>query len=313
MAVVLHMRPQDPPVSWAEFCATREPFAIAVDGYVCAGPRFDPTGPRLNLNHHEEVDRMATRASCAQVLMALRQGLAACFRDESGFHAEVYANDCDEDVCLSWFLLKHGSLAQHSINPALNRLVAMEDTLDATAGAYPFPSDMPMLQEMAWVFEPYRTFRLSGELDRRQTSAFVGVVEAIEGRVLEHISGKGGQLALDTRYRRIGGGPTWAMIQEVGAQAKTGAFADGVRCYVTVRPRPDGNWTYTVGKMSLFYTFDVPGVIRALNDAEGTSADSWGGANTIGGSPRIAGSRLPPAEVERIVNQVVARGARQES
>lgn len=52
-----------------------EPFSIALDGYVNVGPRFDHEGPRVNFNHHEEVDRLATRATCGQVLMAIRQGL----------------------------------------------------------------------------------------------------------------------------------------------------------------------------------------------------------------------------------------------
>jgi len=299
------MLPQDTPVAWEDFCRTRAPFAIALDGYVRAGPRFDETGPRLNLNHHEEVDRLATRATCAQVLMALRQGLCECFGAADGLRADVYVNDCDEDVCLSWFLLKHGSLAEHSINPALNRLVAMEDTLDATAGAYPFPRNLPILEEVAWVFEPYRRFRQSGELDQRQAAAFVAVVDRVEERILKYLKGQGGRLPIDTRYRRIGGGASWAMIEEIGAQARTGAFADGIRCYVAVRQRPNSRWSYNVGRMSIFYRFDVPRIVRALNEAEGASADAWGGSNTIAGSPRVNGSRLPPAEVERIINALV--------
>ena len=58
---------------------------------------------------------------------------------------DVYANDCDEDVCMSWFLLKNHALTQQALNPALNRLVHMVDMLDTTAGAFPFPEDMPSL------------------------------------------------------------------------------------------------------------------------------------------------------------------------
>ena len=65
MAVTLHMRPQDEPLTWEQFCATVGPYAVALDGYVAAGPRFDPAGPRVNFNHHEEVDRLATRSTCA--------------------------------------------------------------------------------------------------------------------------------------------------------------------------------------------------------------------------------------------------------
>ncbi len=165
---------------------------------------------------------------------------------------------------------------------------------------------MTVLQELAWIYEPYRRFRLSGGLDRREADAFLEVVGAVDQRILEHIEGRGGAVPLDTRYRRIGrGGALWAMIEEVGAQARTGAFADGIRAYVAVRQRPDGRWTYTVGRMSLFIPFDVPRIFAALNAAEG-SAEPWGGGSTIGGSPRVHGSKLPPDVVEAIINQVVA-------
>ena len=98
MSITLEMRPTDPPMGWDEFRAKTPKFSIALDGFVSTGPRFDGSGPWLNLNHHEDVDRLATRATCGQVLMALRQGLFTCFRDASGPRATVWVNDCDEDA-----------------------------------------------------------------------------------------------------------------------------------------------------------------------------------------------------------------------
>lgn len=72
--ITLHVDLKNPPYAWESFVATKPPFSIALDGYVSTGPRFDATGPYLNANHHEEVDRLSTRATCAQILMALRQG-----------------------------------------------------------------------------------------------------------------------------------------------------------------------------------------------------------------------------------------------
>lgn len=305
MPVTLHMRPKDPPQTWEQFCATAGPFAVALDGYVAAGPRFDPAGPRVNFNHHEEVDRLATRATCAQVLLAIRQDLFRCFRDADGPRADVFASDCDEDVCTAWFLLKYGAYAEHVLNPALNRLVAIEDLLDATAGAYPLPEELPSVQELTWVFEPYRRLRLSGELDRHEAADYLGVVAEVEQRILKHLAGRGNSLPLDTRYQKIGGGPGWAMIREVGAQARTGAFRDGIRAYVSVRQRPDERWVYVVGRMSPFVAFDLPAVLRALDAAEGGSDDHWGGGNTVGGSPRVVGSRLTPDDVARVVNDAL--------
>jgi hypothetical protein len=234
--------------------------------------------------------------------MVLRQGLADCFRDANGFRATVYVNDCDQDVCLSWFLLKYAFLAEQTMNPLINRLVALEDALDATAGAYPFPIDLPMLGELAWIFEPYQRFRGSGELDRREPAAFRGVITDVEHRILRHIGGDGDSLPLDTRDRRLGGS-RWALVEEIGSQARTAMFADGIRAFVAVRERPDGRWTYTIGRMSPFVPFDVPGVLAALNEVEGTTTDCWGGSNTVGGSPRVGGSKLSPSEVERVVSE----------
>jgi len=306
MSIVLRMRPQYEPLSWEQFCELTEPFAIAIDGYVDAGPLFQDSGPRLNLsNHHAGVDRLATRSTCAQVLLTIRQGLFTRFRDDSGARADVYCNDCDEDVCMSWFLLKYGYLAEHAINPVLNRLVVMEDLLEATAGAYPFPVDLPLLQELAWVFEPYRRHRLSGVLDQKDPDLYTGIVTEVEQRILRNVTGRGERITLDTRYERIDGGRGWAMVREIGAQAHTGILADGVQAYVTVHDRGDGRWNYTVGRMSPFIPFNVPRVLAALNAEEKEPEDRWTGGATIGMSSRTNGSRLSPKEIVRIVNSVV--------
>ena len=298
--------PKSPPISWPKFVRDAPPYAIALDGYVWGGPRYDEVGPIVNFNHHEDVDRLATRSTCAQVLMAIRQGLFSRFRTEAGPEASVFANDCDEDVCTAWYLLSHHHLCQQTMHPLLNRLVALEDALDATAGAYPFPVDMPALREMAWIFEPYRRFRLSGEIDKREDRAFQTVIEDVSHRIEQHLVGQGKELPIDTRYERIGGGKGWAMVRETGAQAKTGVFADGIHAYVSVRERPDGRWTYVVGRMSPFVRFNLDAIFAACNRVEHgdhNSNDLWGGSNTIGGSPRVHGSRLAPDALTKIVDE----------
>ena len=306
--IQLNVEPLTPPATWEEFLARAPRCSVALDGYVIGGPKFDAHKVVANYNHHEGVDRLATRATCGQVLMAIRRGFFRAFRDDRGPCLTAYVNDCDEDVCVSWYLLSHGALSEQTMNPLLNRLVMMEDALDATAGAYPFPADLPVLRELAWVFEPYRQFRLSGGLDRRDARAFRAVVEDVVGRVERHVVGRGSEVPLDVRYDRIGGGAGWTMVREVGNEARTGLHADGVLAFVSVRERRDGRHTYVVGRTSPFVAFPVRRVLDACNSVESALAgdlggDVWGGSDEIGGSPRAAGSRLTPDLVERIVRE----------
>jgi hypothetical protein len=233
--------------------------------------------------------------------MAIRQGLFQTFRTEAGPEAHAFVNDCDEDVCLSWFLLKHHHWAGQAMNPLLNRLVALEDALDSTAGAYPFPVDLPALRELAWVFQPYREFHLGGGLDKREAVSYTAVIEDVEGRIGRYLTGKGDELPLDTRYERIGGGTGWVMVKEIGSQARTGMFADGIQAYCSVREKAPGRWVYTIGRLSPFIPLDLPKLTATLNELEGCTEDRWGGGNTIIGSPRNSGSKLSPEELSKII------------
>jgi hypothetical protein len=305
MSVKLVVCGSQAPVSWETFVQHEENYSIALDGYVHGGPRFDSKRVMASFNHHEEVDRLATRATCAQVLMAIRQGLFRTFRDEGGPRATVLVNDCDEDVCTSWFLLKNHAWSAQPLNPLLNRLVMMEDALDATAGAYPFPADLPALAELAWVFEPYRHFRLSGGLERqREGNAFRSVIDDVTHRIERHITGKGDAIALDTRYDVLHRGTGWSMVREVGAQARQGMFADGTCAYATYRERGDGSYTYVLGRMSTFIPFDLGKIFALCNEADAAGADRWGGSDMVGGSPRVGGSKITPDELTKIIESV---------
>jgi len=303
----LVVKPKEPPMQWDAFLKKAGPYAVALDGFVHGGPKFSAHAPAINLNHHEFVDRLATRATCAQTLMVIRQGLFDLFRTQDGPKANVYVNDCDEDICVSWYLLKNQHWAAQTMNPLLNRLVVMEDALDATAGAYPFPPDLPVLQELAWIFEPYREFRKSGLIDEKEATAYRRVIQDVEHRIACHLVGDGDRVPLDTRFERIGGGKGWAMVREIGAHARTGMFAEGIRAYVSVRQRPDRRYTYVIGRMSPFVPFDCPKLYDRLNFYEGCESDpdQWGGSETIGGSPRVKGSKITPEKLTKAVNEVV--------
>jgi hypothetical protein len=86
-------------------------------------------------------------------------------------------------------------------------------------------------------------------------------------------------------------------------------FADGIRAFVSVRDNGNGRYTYSIGRMSALVPFMVPAILNALNKREGTTEDCWGGSDTIGGSPRVAGSRLTPAEVAEVVESCQKPGS----
>lgn len=305
--ISLSVQTETPPMSWEAFVASHPGYSIALDGYTNSGPMYTQVsgvGPYANFDHHSHVNRLATRATCGQVLIAVRQGLFQAFRKDNAAHATVYINDPDEDTSLSWFILKNHAFCAQALNPLLNRLVMMEDALDATAGAYPFPVDLQVLGELAWIFQPYHQFRLSGRLEKRIPEEFHSIIEDVHSRIERHLAGRGQSITLDTRYERIGGGQGWTMVKEIGGQARTGMFADKIPAYVSVRERGNDRYTYVVGRLSPYIPFDLSRLYDRLNEAEGTagSNDRWGGSDMVGGSPRVSGSKLTPEEVSKVVN-----------
>ena len=296
----LKVFPNIDPLSWDEFRKQYGTRSIALDGFVNEGPCWDSELIAANFNHHEGVDRLMTRATCAQVVIALRQGFIERFEEEGTVNATAYVNDCDEDVCLSVFALKHHYLIDRSVmSPLLNRLISMEDHMDTTAGAYPYPKDLPVLRELNWIFRPYRVFRQNGGLIRRNAGEFYSIISDVSHRILAHLTGKGEESDLDLRYKLYSNQRRWSMVIEEGLNAKTGMFSDGIKAYLSFRPSVENRYAYTIGRMSKFIDFDAERIIQELNKHDDAK---WGGGDTIGGSNRAKGSKLSPDEVIEIVN-----------
>lgn len=293
-----------PPLAWGTFRDTHPAGSIALDGYVGEGPNFDPNGPFYNANHHEEVNRLATLSTAQQILMGVRMGLDRAFMVDGLFSPKVFVNDTDQDVCAAWYLLNNIDQTRRP-SPALNRFINVAGTLDATAGAFPYDRDLRILGELAWVFEPHTRFKASGEMAKKDNEQYRSVIQDVQGRIALHLLGRGESTKLDTTYQIIGGGKDWKMIEETGKDGRVGALVDGIDAYVSVQELPDDKWRYTVGCRSEFIPFAVTKILDQLNEVEGCTDDRWGGAGIIGGSPRVGGSKLTPAEVEKIVNDVI--------
>ncbi len=307
MSAELCVYSEIPPISWQVFITTHPVGSIALDGYVGEGPQFEPNGPFLNANHHEGVQRLETLSTAQQILMDVRMGLDKAFTVDGIFALNVYVNDCDQDVCAAWYLLNHIEQARTVTNPALNRFINVAGTLDATAGAFPYDKDLRVLGELAWVFEPYTMFRASGEMARKDNEQYRSVIQSVDGRIQQHLMGRGESAKLDARYKVVGGGQDWKMIEEEGKDGRVGALVDGIDAYVVAQELPDDRWRYTIGRRSEFIPFDVPGLLNRFNEVEACETDRWGGATIIGGSPRVGGSQLSPSEVEEIVNEFITQ------
>ena len=337
MAIILHVEPQAPPMTREMFIKETPKGSIALDGYVSAEPFFDPKTKHINFNHHEGVDRLATRATCAQCLLAVREGMLDAFKNKDGaLNVHIYVDDCDEDVCLSVFILKNHEIALRTSNSRFNRLVMMEDLLDTTSGAYDFPPSLRSLKELMWIFEPYHRFRLSVGYGSKNPFDYERVIAEVEKRIFQFLLGSGSIVELDTRYEVIGGGKGWTMVKETGLNARVGIYSDGIRAFVSVRKMADGRYSYVVGRRSLFVPFNVSAILEVANafekelyekEKEGDDIideiasvgvtrarrrplgeliglnEKWGGSELVGGGPRVHGSRITPEQFSKIVEK----------
>jgi hypothetical protein len=99
------------------------------------------------------------------------------------------------------------------------------------------------------------------------------------------------------------------MIQEIGKQGRMGAIADGKKAIVTVKERPDGNYSYVFTRVSNYIRhFDLPALTKYLNEIDSCGNDSWGGGDLVMGSPRKNGSKLNPHMLEFFTNTIIQMG-----
>lgn len=287
-------------MTFAEFKATHPKGSVAIDGYCDDVPLFEPDGPYANFDHHVGVNRLATRATACQIVLGIRMHLFDNWVDETGERAmHVYVNDCDPDVALAVWCLQNMADVIHPTNPALNRIIDMCDKLDSTGGTFPFPRDMN-LETYDWCFEPYFSARLNGVIDKKITRDYENCIADCGLRIRQHLLGNGGKTPAAAGYTILYQGTGWCIAREDGHRARMAMVADGHTAWILSRPRPDGNWTHTVQRISEGVPFSVLKVIAEANRVEGEEVH-WGGGPLIGGSDRSKGSRYSPLEMVPII------------
>lgn len=305
-----HVLPNTPPMDWETFLKDYPLFSIGLDGFVSTGPKTQHLwegGPRCNMNHHEDVDRESTLATCGQALNKVRTGLLDEFNYHGNPRMELYVNDCDEDVCLSTWILENPSRAMSTSNLMLNKLVGVTNNQDMYSGLYPFPKEGPILRQMAWIYSPYRRARLNGTIDRRNPDDFDELINDVHNRIGKYIANEGKEIILDMDYEVIGGGTNWKMIREIGEHARYALLDAGIKSFISVRAREDGHYTYSYCRLSESVPFPIPHILESLNELEGlqNSPNQYGGGTTTGGSPRITGTATKPEEMIEKVNHIL--------
>lgn len=298
------VRPRET-LSWDEFRATAPPFSIALDGFVSDYIKFDPQGPFANFNHHEGCDRLGTRSTCGQVMMAIKQGLFQTFQKNGEPHAILHVNDPDNDVCMSvWLMQNYERIAGMKSEPLITRLVAVVDFLDSTAGLFPLDVNSRIRREIGWMFQPYSDARQSGRLSNMSVEEMTTLIEAVCARISDYTIGKGQKInKLNVDYKIIYKGNGWAMIEELGFEARAQLANDGIYAFISVKQLPNERLNCSIGKMSPFVPFPIPLLYEDFNQAEGNPTkkhDRWGGGDTIGGSPRNGGTKLTMEELQKI-------------
>ena len=305
MAIELVVAP-GPALTREQFTTTHAPYAVALDGYVFGEPWLDVDGPYRNFNHHETVDRSCTSATCEQARRAVMLGFYDLFRKDGARRATLYVNDCDQDVCLATWILMNPDRAAEPLVRTISQIV---DQLDMSAGVFPLPHERERLGEVRWVFDPY--LRARPTLPSLNAAAMREVIRDVHHRLDQFVMGRAEVLPLVGVYTAIGGGDGW-MLAEVNHQtARERMVSAGVRAAVELFGRHGDRYLYSVWRRSEYVIgFPVKDILAALNVAEGfqpIDPSGWGGADSVGGSPRGRGSTLTPAQVEAIVNDVVRR------
>jgi len=294
-------------ITWDTFLASHPKHSIALDGYVHGEPKFSLETGHANFNHHEGVNRIATRCTAAQVAMAIKQGLLTIMPPDE---TTLWVNDCDQDVCMSvWLLQNWERISGTRSEPLISRLVFNVDTLDTCAGAYPIEPQSKIMQEMCWIFDPYTSARLAGKIHDASADDMRAIIEAVLHRIDLYSTGQGQKKKPDARYETLHSGNGWVLVKELGNEARTAMRRDGIQGFVSFRgDTPEGNFIYSIGNLTPFGGLPLAKLYNSLNEIEGISQNSpnrWGGSDSCGGSPRKGGSKTNPGHLAQILNDLL--------
>lgn len=285
---------------WQQFVDITPSKSIALDGIVKGGPRFDAESKHVNFDHHDGVVREATMSTAMQVLYAIKGGIMEYWMStDSPIH--IYINDSDQDTSLAvWLLVNYKLFEGVQGIPHINRLLAVNDRLDITGGAYPMNLDDELVKQYAWIFQPYTDLRKSGGLAKADATSLLSNLEATQAKINKYMMNQGGQVSLDTRHEILFDCPQFKIVDEIGGNdARYYLFSKGMNAYISiVSKRTDDNLVCTIGRRSQYIPFPINQLYDDFNAREGlTRLTGWDGSDIIGGSSREFGTSLTWQEI----------------
>jgi hypothetical protein len=286
---------------------------ILLDGAGSFGPLLDNKKRLYNLDHHEGCERTFTLATCEQALLLVHGGLDLSEGDWS-----VYANEPDLDTLLAlWCLLNHARLRglRPQVRDVLLPMIRLEGAIDANGNELAEVCGLPadVLREAQrrldhllvrerqvkgggdWQtlnLEAY-TVEMLGEIDRM-------IYTADDFRGYANIEEVYGHTALGKRSVAV------VCRDSSGIYAVEKLLKErwGDQLGLIALEREPGH--YTLRRASTLSDIDLNVAYCLLNlldpNVDGRPRGKrWGGSDNIGGSPRLLGSALAPAELLRVL------------
>jgi hypothetical protein len=305
--IILHVKPRHV-YQLEDFIEQTPAYSVGLDGTVYGPSCKDKIGLHLNVNHHEEVDRFATRSTAQQIFLLSKLGRFREFPGSSDLQMHIHVNDPDEDVCLAvWLLKNQDKIEDPWFKEKIEILVRTAELLDATAGAFPFDPDSEIMRQISWIFEPYNEARKASKISGMNGKDMASLIEMVGGRITKYAYGEGEKKQLQMNYEEVDQGQGWRLLEETpdtGSAGRIGFFNHGGRAFCSFREvNFDGEerYAYSLCRFSPYITgFPLDEFYYLLNRVEGlqnSSNDTLGESDRTGASPREFLNKLIPKQL----------------
>lgn len=286
------------------------PGTIALDG-ACPELRIDPETRRFSFDHHGGCVRLATAATCQQVLDALLLGL-----DPEGM--TVLVNDFDADTVVSVWLLRNRGLARDPGSLVqVRRLVSAVGAADAHGPGYPSPDSRMLDHVHREVLLPLRSVDRES-LGQKAAEILEACLERLQQWWDEGLEAERGH-SVDGEACPVEDHGDWVLARPPGDGSPgqggcLGLYERGYDRLVLCSRMEGSRYRYTLARRSdLVSGFPVASFYGPLNVEEEMARghrlgahQRWGGGSTIGGGPRD-GSVLAPDVVARVIDRVIGQ------